>query len=950
MTLSNLSKAILVAGGSCGALALALLSPSAAFAQDMQDMSAETAMAEDDASEPEIVVTGSRIQTNFQAPTPVTVATAEELTASAPGNLADGLNQLPVFADGNKTGSGGATSVSGGQMGQNLLNLRGLGANRTLILLDGHRMVATNQNGSVDVNIIPQSLVRRVDVVTGGASAAYGSDAVAGVVNFVLDMDFDGVKGDVGTGISTYGDLGSVKGSLAFGKGFADGRGRFIAAAEYFRQKGVADPYATDREWWYRPAGRIPNPNPSTGTPFLVVEDLRASSGSNGGLITSGPLRGIEFLPGGGTRMFDFGTITSTTWQSGGDGPLGVGGFSPDQRRWNMFARGEFDVTDNFTVFAEGLYAKTNTLNGGAANQHVGSSARFTIFRNNAFLPDSVRQRMVDLNLQSIQVGRYFNDAPWATVKAHAAVTRYSVGFEGKIGSSWSYDASYTYGQTKQYLGQQNRTNMRNIYAAVDAVVDPVSGNIVCRSTLNGLDPGCVPLNIFGHGSVTEQALDFIYGTSEKDMKLTQKVAVLNIAGDLGETLQLGAGPIAVAAGLEYRHEGVVQTSDAVSQSILNFDGLRGFPTALNNRIGVYQSYNPQPLSGSYNIKEAYLEVGVPVFKDKAFAQSLDVNGAVRRADYSLAGPVTTWKYGFNWLVIDPIRIRYTKSRDIRGPNSVELFNAQFQQTGNFIYNGQQLQSFIITSGNPNLKPEKALTETYGIVLRPSFIPGLQLSADRYKIKLKDAIGVLDNTDIVRLCEQDGRELACAQYEVLPDGAGVRFRKPTMNLDVASASGYDFEVAYDRPVADGKLQLRLLATHITKSETLGFGASAPVVELGTPEVPRWRATATVRFSKDNWSVQWRQRYIHKSVVEPDFVEGVDINHNNLPAVTYSDINAQYSFGGFGGEHELYFSVTNLFDKDPPFGSNGPPGSFLIPASAAYDWAGRYFNVGFRFKF
>lgn len=926
--------------GSYGAIVLSLMLSRMVAAQNSVATEAKNAEVVD-----AIVVTGSRIQSSSQTPTPVTTTTAEELLAGGPSNLADGLNQLPVFADSNKTGSGGATSVSGGQMGQNLLNLRGLGANRTLILLDGRRMVATNQNGSVDINVIPQSLVRQVDVVTGGASAAYGSDAVAGVVNFVLDMDFEGIKGDIGTGASSYGDLDSRQASLSFGRGFSDGRGRFIASGQYFRQDGVTNPYETDREWWYRPAGRIPNPDPEGSTPFLVVEDLRAASGSNGGLITSGPLRGTQFLSGGVPAQFDFGEITSTTWQSGGDGPLGVGGFSPDQKRHSAFTRVEYDVGDTVTLFAEGMYSKTNTLNGGAANQHVGSSARFNIFQNNAFLPELVRQQMADLGLQSVQVGRYFNDAPWATVKAHAAVTTYALGFEGDISSNWSYDVSYTYGRTKQYLGQQNRTNMRNIYAAVDAVADPDSGEIVCRSTLSGLDPGCVPLNIVGHGSVTQEAVDFIYGTSEKDMAITQKVAAANITGDLGERFQLGAGPIAIAGGLEYRHEGVVQTSDAVSQARLNFDGLRGFPTALNNRIGVYQSYNPQPLSGSYNIKEGYLEIGIPVIQGRAFAESLDVNSAIRRADYSLSGAVTTWKYGFSWLVADPIRIRYTKSRDIRGPNAVELFNAQFQQTGNLIYNGVQTQTFTITSGNPELSPERAMTETYGVVVRPT--PSLQITADRYKIDLRDAIGVLNNLDTIRLCEEEGNDLACAQYQILPDGAGIRIRRQTMNLDVVSSAGYDLEVSYERPLLGGNLQVRTLATHITESQTLGYGAATPVVTLGTPDVPRWRGIASIRFSKGAWSIQARERYIHKSVVEPEFVEGVDINHNNLPSVTYTDLNARYRFGGLG---ELFISITNLFDKDPPWGSNGPPASFLIPASSAYDWAGRYFNAGFRFEF
>lgn len=936
MSKSLNGKAMLAAGASLVALILA--GPTMAFAQD----AAATTAADLD----EVVVTGSRLQTSgFQAPTPVTVSSAEELRQAAPKNLADALVQLPTF-NANTRSDNPATAATGGTNGQNLLNLRGLGPNRNLVLLDGRRLPATNSSGSVDINVMPQNLVSRVDVVTGGASAAYGSDAVAGVVNFILDTKFEGLKGELQGGVSKYHDLGSGKFSLAYGKSLFDGRGRFVASAEAFTQKGVGPNDTTGRDWFDTPAGQIPNPIVGTLPKVLVIADIRNGLGAYGGLISSGPLRGTQFLPGGIPAPFNTGTITGTTFQSGGDGAKINIGFAPDQERVTSFLHGEFDVTDKLTVFAEAHYAYSHVTANDFVNPHTGTANQYTIFRDNAYLPASILARMVTANVQSIPLGRYERDFPPVQIETTTDMERLVAGAKGSLWGSWKFDGAVTYGETNQEISENNLSINRRLYAAADAVRNPANGQIVCRSTLAGLDPGCVPLNLFGEGSVSAEAVKYVTGSSIKYLKLQQTVAAFNINGDLGDKFQLGAGPIAVATGFEYRKEKADQTVDALSPLVTDFTGVRGGPVSQQGRPGSFNFFNPLPLAGSYDIKEGYVEVGVPVLKDLPFVKSLDVNGAARRAVYSQSGGVTTWKIGANYQVFDDLRFRLTKSQDIRGPNILELFNSATQNSNNQIYKGVTTQTLTIASGNPDLKPEQAITLTYGAVYRPSWLPGFQMSLDYYKITIDDAIGTLSAQRTIDECAA-GNQLLCNQITVT--GAGTLIvRTRGLNLNVQKTAGYDFEAAYATDLAGGRLSLRALINHATVDYTQAPG-SPPTVSLDQATSPKWRGSFQARYARDNWSLFLQERFIWKGKFDPTKIEGIDTNDNSVPTIAYTDLTASYKLGKFGGDQELFVSISNLFDQDPPVDTNNPT-SFSSPTSTSYDRIARYYTTGIRFRF
>lgn len=905
-----------------------------------------------------VIITGSRIaETGFDTPTPVTVASSADLLAATPNNLADGLNALPVFAGSVKTQNPTTTNQPGAYSGQNLLSLRGLGAGRTLLLLNGSRLPATNSAGAVDVNILPQGLVERVEVVTGGASAAYGSDAVSGVINFILDTDFEGLKFDIQGGRSGHDDLDAFGATLTWGGNAFDGRGRLIASADYFNQDGLAANEVTGRGWFDKTNGRVPNPVVGAQPAVIFITDARSSVGTYGGLITGCPapttaaacnlIRNQHFLPGGQLVAFNPGTNRGAAFQSGGDGARANIGLQPKQLRQSLFTRGEFDFTDALTGYAELLYSNTHTLQGAFYNNSSGAANQYTIFSGNPYLPASVQAVMTANNIASFNLGRFEQDLPIVVNESQVNVYHGAFGFQGDINDDWSWDASYTYGLARQWLSENGLTINRNLYAAADAVRAP-NGQIVCRSTLLfGVDPGCVPRNVLGVQPFNDAVTNYVTGVSYQLEKITQRVTALNVQGNLGETFHLGAGPISVAAGLEYRSESANQVVDPISATTPNFNNVRGGPAALNGRLGGYRTNNPQAMAGSYNIKEGYVELGVPLLADLPLIQGLDLNLAARHADYSTgADKVWTWKAGLNYELNDELRFRLTRSQDIRGANVIELFNSSTQINNNTIYRGVSTPTQNFMSGNVNLLPETAQTLTYGLVYRPKTENPFQLSIDYYDITIEDAIGTVGAQREIDLCDQ-GFTAFCSLITLTPSNTLI-VRVPTLNLSLVKRTGVDLEAIYGQDLWGGDLSLRLLLTNTLKDYSQAIN-SPTQPGLDSPGNPRWRGSFTVRYEKDNWAAFVQHRWQNESRLDPTRVTGIDLFPNHVPHVGYTDLTLKYMFDFRDKDQEVFFTITNLFDKEPPL---SPPGvsAFTTAANPAYDPVGRYFTVGARTNF
>jgi outer membrane receptor protein involved in Fe transport len=877
--------------------------------------------SKDGANSGEIVVTGSRVaRDGFQSPTPLLTLSAEELERNSNGNVADAINDLPALRASITPSS---TPNFSALLGGNFLDLRGLGYLRTLVLVDGRRYVPSTPSGAVNVNIIPQALIAGSDVVTGGASAAYGSDAVAGVVNFRLNDKLNGIRGSVQAGITDHNDYRNYTISLAAGTSFGGGRGHFVIGGTIAENGGIA--FQSDRDWGRYP-GLISNPAyvvGGTAPRWLLVSDSRAANVSYGGVInTAGRLRGIQFAPDGTAIPFTYGSNLTTTQMNGGDGvPAGADNVlvSPT-RRHNVLARANYALTDSITGFVEGVFARSQS-----DNLSITGSNQLTIRRDNAFLPASIRDIMT---ANTFVMGRSLNDYSRGTLEGDTRTWQIQAGLRGDFGGGWSWDASYGYGETRNFTLFGGALITANLTLAVDAVVNPANGAIVCRSTLTNPGNGCVPINLFGVGNASPQAIDYVTADSPRLWQIGQHVAQATVRG---EPFSTWAGPVSFATGVEARWQEVDVTSDAPSAA------------------GIYRVGNTIPWSADQSVKEAFAEFVAPLARDAGWARSLELNGAVRVTDYSNSGTVVTWKGGLTWSINDWIRLRGTRSRDIRAPGIDDLYAA-----GNtLIFSvadpllGETYSVSNVVGGNPALQPEKADTLTLGAVLAPRFAPGLELSVDYYDINIEGAMATLTVSGIVQQCNL-GITAACGLVERDgPNGRITRIRTAPANLDRASTSGIDVELAYRRRIGPGQMNLRGRVTWVNELRLVGPSANLNAVGMvdsatvnGMGGTPRWRGNFDIGYTVKGYRLGVVGRYIAAGVISHDVV----IDKPDVPARLYIDVNAEAPLYRNGAQRVVLFArVRNLFDKDPPIIGAGT-------ARALYDVIGRTYSTGVRFAF
>jgi outer membrane receptor protein involved in Fe transport len=879
----------------------------------------------------EVVVASSRItREGFNAPTPTTILGAEELQNSAVVNVADLLNESPAFS-GSVTPS--TTVVNSQNAGGNFLNLRGLGSARTLVLLNGRRHVPTRVTGSeVDINVIPSALLERVEVVTGGASAAWGSDAVAGVVNLVLRTDLDGFEGKLQSGISEQGDNEETLGTLAFGTGFAGGRGHFTAAAEMSRSEGVSP--QTSRDWATGAWGIVANPAYAPGNGQyrqLIVSGYGMSNGALGGLIVNGPLRGTQFGAGGEPIPYNYGSYVGSQYMAGGDAVwLGQNiAIKIPVDRDNVFSSAHFDLTDNLRVFAEASYATSTTESDLVPTYSLGAT---TIYRDNAFLPQSIRDRMApeNLNLTSFLLGRFDYDLPLITTDIETTTRRGVLGLQGSLGE-WKWELGYQYGKSR-YDSKLHGNRIRTNYAlATDAVFDPVTGRIVCRSTLTDPTNGCQPMNVFGVGSPSPQSIAYTTATQWLDAYYTQRAVDFSAQGPLFNTW---AGEVSAAFGAGYRKEELSSAVDALSASNAFLIG------------------NPKANSGSFDVKEAFAEVVVPLLSGRAWSESLEFNGAVRHTDYNLSGKVTTWKGGLSWQINDQVRLRGTRSRDIRAPNLAELYTPYQLSLGNIIDPATNVQAntYFITTGNPNLDPEEADTTTFGIVYEPSWASGLRTSVDFYDIKVAGAISTISGQNIVNRCYSGAAHLCALITRDVSSGVITQVALSAVNLSELTTRGVDIELSYDLPLSVGKLGMRLLSTYVDElatSDGITTIDRAGDVGAGHGGVPHWKAQASLTYTLDPITANVEGRYIGGGKYDNTFGP-YDINDNTIGSVFYLDTALRYALDA-DGRMEVYGRIQNLLDKDPPINVYNFSQS-MATNFALYDVIGRSYVAGVRFKF
>ena len=888
----------LLMAGTAG-LILSLAHGSVAMAQT----NAPAADAADEA-EPAIVVTGSRIdRKGFEAPTPTTIIGDTELRQGARPSIAQVLNDLPQF----RATQSPASTVANTNSSSSAMDLRGLGVTRTLTLLNNRRFT-----GAVDLNTVPQGLVKRVEVVTGGASAAWGSGAIGGVVNIILDDELEGLTIGAQNGISSRGDGYRYSFDGTFGTKFADGRGHFMIGGEYQQDKGILDRNSRKN------VGSSNLFTPVGSSQLILVRDVNAANTSLGGLITTGKLKGQTFNADGTIRPFQYGSMVNGATMVGGEGVATNDEYSLTNpyQRVNSYARASFEMGDA-TFWADGSYSRI-----WAKYPFYAESGSYSISATNPYLSPAIQSQLAAAGETRVSIGRVFEDYGYRTFDYYRQNVEGAVGVDGSFADGkWRYSAYYSHGEMRNMQSYHNQITGANLTAALDAVRDS-SGNIVCRAALTNANTACRPLNILGTGTASQDAIDYVFGNTARVVYTTKlDSAGASLRGDLFETW---AGPVSVAFGAEARWEEQVTNSlDATSAA-------KGF-----------SRFNFSPLDGGFNVQEGFGEVAIPLL-NQPFSK-IDVNGAARYSRYSTSVGIWSWKLGLTDRIFDNLLIRVSRSRDIRSGSLAELFTTSTTSFTTVVEGGQTYAITRFGGGNANLKPEIGSTLTLGAVFTPTFLPGFNLSVDYYNIKLKDAITSLGAQDVITNCA-NGNTVLCSQIERNAAGAPTTLYTTYINLAEYKTKGVDIEATYTLPlnkVSDslgGTMRFRGLATYVPKviindgtSTVDRAGDVGDNVNFGTPN---WRATGSINYTSQNVSIDARVRYVGGG----KFNHLLNIANNDIAARVYVDLGAQATIAD---RFTLFANVNNLFDRDPPLTTYG---------SIHYDSIGRYMTVGAKVSF
>ncbi len=963
------------------------------------------AMAQDaDASQDldDVIVTGSRIpQANLVTTSPVTQVTGEDIDVAGVTRVEDLISQLPqAFAAQNST-------VSNGASGTATVSLRNLGSSRTLVLIDGRRMGYGSPNDdAADLNQIPEQLVERVEVLTGGASAVYGSDAVAGVVNFIMKKDFEGLQIDAQYGFyqhnNDYDGVGNVRAEIArraltnaaqfqlpddnvsdgesrslnvtLGVSSPDGRGNVMAYAGYRNNNPILQ---ADRDY---SGCSIGAPNAGSGP----------STYSCGGSGTSFPGQFTDFSTfaytvGAGRTFVPYNSNVNAY----NFGPLNY--YQRPDERYTLGAFGRYELNDKAEVFGQLMFSDYSSV-----AQIAPSGSFFSVGDINCDSPLLSAQQRTAINCtpadilagnrvpmyiarRNVEGGGRRDDLNYTSYRGVAGV-------RGEITAGWNYDIAAQFSRVRLARTYQNDFSVTRLTRALDVV--SVGGTPTCRSVVNGTDPTCVPYDIFGTGTVTQAALDYLQIPLIQTGETTQQVVTAAITGDTGWSMPTSSRTVQVAFGAEYRRDALSSETDAAFQT---GDGAgQGGPT-----IGI---------TGDADVAEVFGEIQIPLADDQPWAYSASIDAAYRRSEYENIG-TDTYKVGADYAPIEDIRFRASYSRAVRAPNVIELFAAQgfnlfdadndpcddlnddgvlnnsvpaacigsgghqvtLAQSDSGALNSPAGQYNFLGGGNPNLNPEEADTYTYGVVWTPSFVPGFNISVDYFDIQVDGLISTVGSLNTFDLCYAQGDAAACGRINRNAGGqlwVGSGFVEDlnnnigglqTSGIDVNSNYAFDFE---DVGMSNmGSMQLSFVGTYLSELVTdTGLGGPASVYDCtgfyanqcGVPN-PEWRSRARATWLTP-WGVDVSGTWRHYGEVELAVLNGTTGTLNNggtrldryFDAENYFDLAATW---GITDTVTVRAGVNNVFDNDPQLsysvGTTGNGNTY----PQLYDALGRYFFFG-----
>jgi outer membrane receptor protein involved in Fe transport len=965
---------------------LLITTSTAAWAQDSVSSQAnstgtnkDSSAARNDSSAADaIIVTGSRIRRrSTDSPAPIAVLTSEQIRQAGQPEIADIVNQLPALA----VTQTNQTSNLAGNAGINALDLRGLGTQRTLVLVDGRRHVpAVPGTSAVDVSTIPSSLVERVEILTGGASALYGADAVAGVANFILKQNYEGIDADYRYGNSTYTDMPSHDVSLLVGKNFADHRGNVTLYGFYEDQPdGVS---GRQRPWTARP---YPIYAHSSGETVSHIQDgvynIAAANQAQvllGGKLYSftstGQLRTPVLGPGGIVNEIpedlNDPSVLGDLLTDGGeyDGRYDDWYLQVPTKRLSIHGSANYEVSDALKFFATGDFSRNKAQSDGAPLSSFGGDV---VPGDSPFITQQMRDAAGSDLADGINYARKFTQLGVPYTTYDRKMLELIGGVEGKFSlfaQPWNYSAYYSYGKSMQRRQDVNQTAYGRYQDGLDSTTGP-DGQPICRSTLTSPGNGCVPINPFT--DLTPDEINYLqYTSSPAHSTLTQQVASGYVSGGL---FKLPGGPVQLVLGAEYRKE--TQHVGATPE----YD-------PLNPLYDPSIQITETALSGKYSVKEVFSEIHAPILANRPFFRTLSIDAAVRLSDYSTAGHTTTWKFGGEWAPVRDIRFRSTYGQAVRAPNIGELYTqsrisglwmtdpcntynlanrvdrTQYTAANCAIINPGDKTTYwnylnVITQGNLNLKPEVARTLTIGAVIQPHWIRNLSITVDYYDINIKGAISTFGAQTILNHCVDaptlDNQYCPFVQRDA--DNNVLNVTTENLNLSGYHTRGIDMELVYQLPLEtlglgpkSGTLSIdsaytRLMVRDYQLDPTDPTTITRTAGIFGTP---KWKGVTRTSWSNDTFSLTWTLR--HYGPMQPTTATTSNLyNPNKTGNVFYNDFSLSYRLNK---TIEFYSGLENAFNRAPPRvpGAEAGGANFETGYTAGtYDVIGRTFWVGLR---
>jgi len=884
-----------------------------------------------------IEVTGSRIRrTDIEGANPVTVMSRVDIEKFGITSIGDVLQSIPA------AGSAINTNNNNGGNGTTTINIRGIGSNRTLVLVNGKRW-APGLGGSVDLNNIPASIIERIEVLKDGASAVYGSDAIAGVVNIITRQDFEGVHASGYMGQYDEGDGNKEQWDIGFGA--ANDKGNVYINVSYVEEEPTL---AGDRDisavpTFGTPEGFGGSSAPPQGRFFTFDQAGNAYSqqgDSNGGLEPwVEPTSRFNFAP------FNY--------------------LSTPQERTNIYTQARYELSDNLSVNVTGFYGNRKSEQALAPTPlFIGTAfgdSGFTLAANHPFNPYGVNittdQSVLDDDPNAREMflfGRRMMEAGYRSFKQNVDHFQFNGGFEGVIefaDREFFWDANYTYADITQ---NQLTDGLLNMNRVAQAIGDPAD----CTGE-------CTPLNLFGgssdigEGSITQEMLDYITFTAQDEQSTSLESYSANISG---EVFELPAGYLAFAAGYEKRWQSGYDQPDAIIAA------------------GITSGNARQPTSGSFSVEEVYLELAVPLLSDMPGVEQLDLELATRYSDYSNFGDTTNSKVGLKWRINEDLLVRGTWSEAFRAPSLDELFSGNSDsfapltdpcnggEAGNpnlpgcagipASYEQPNTQIRTTVGGNANLEAEEAESFTYGFVYSPEAVEGLSITFDIFDIEVDNAVSSVGAQTILNACAQTGVNL-CSLITRGSGGNVVDLFNGQVNLGGQTTSGFDYNVAYNFETEYGDFRINWDGTYVDERTTIVVD---PITNTNTEfndaglagdrdVVPRLRTNLSVAWMYDDWTANWLVRFIGHTTeacsIDGDVLDqqlcsdpseelGGD-SFNELEDMAYHDVSLGYAVND---NLRITLGVNNLFDTDPEvsystFANSFDPSMYEIPGQFFY---------------